>query len=407
MGSFFPVRQPHARIPGIPRAHRMRSVDGPGLLETFLVSAVVSFLSIRGFLALTGYPRLGGNGLHIAHMLWGGLLMLVALGMLLLFLDRWLQWVAAIVAGLGFGTFIDEIGKFLTSNNNYFFRPAVALIYVVFVAVFLVGRAAAGRRTLSPRERLANALDLVAGHVDRPIQPDDRARILALLDGVPDGELASDLRRYVENLPSTPDRWASFESLPSRLARAYARLASREWFEMALIAGVLAYTAAAVVGVVAVLVATASSAHGQTGTVAQVGEAGRRSQASCSSCEPFPPSPPRVPRRTTGCSAACSCGSSSPRSSCSTRPSSRGWAASPWTSSRTCRSGSRSRGRNGARPGGRPPAAVGSGRQRAGPHKRQRMRRRDRRTGRARGPGQEDRNGGDDRGGRDPAPRAQ
>ncbi len=274
VGSFFPVRQPHARIPGIPRAHRMRSVDGPGLLETFLVSAVVSFLSIRGFLALTGYPRLGGNGLHIAHMLWGGLLMLVALGMLLLFLDRWLQWVAAIVAGLGFGTFIDEIGKFLTSNNNYFFRPAVALIYVVFVAVFLVGRAAAGRRTLSPRERLANALDLVAGHVDRPIQPDDRARILALLDGVPDGELASDLRRYVENLPSTPDRWASFESLPSRLARAYARLASREWFEMALIAGVLAYTAAAVVGVVAVLVATASSAHGQTGTVAQVGEAG-------------------------------------------------------------------------------------------------------------------------------------
>ena len=274
---------------------RTRNVDAPGLLETFLVSAVVSFLSIRGFLALTGYPRLGGSGLHIAHMLWGGLLMLVALGMLLVFLDRSIQWLAAIVAGLGFGTFIDEIGKFLTSDNNYFFRPAVALIYVVFVAVFLVGRAAVGRRSLSAREHLGNALALLAAHVDRPIQPDDRARILALLDGLPDTsaaradagdtstspaagvgdvDLADDLRRYVEALPTAPDRWASIEALPSRLARAYSHLASREWFDPALIVGVLAYTAAAVVGVVTVLLATERSAPGQTGVVARIGEAG-------------------------------------------------------------------------------------------------------------------------------------
>src|SRR5438105_3470241 len=29
--------------------------------------------------ALSGYPQVGGHGLHIAHMLWGGLLMVLAI----------------------------------------------------------------------------------------------------------------------------------------------------------------------------------------------------------------------------------------------------------------------------------------------------------------------------------------
>ena len=79
-------------------------------------------------------------------MLWGGALMLVAIVLLLAYLDRPVQHVAAIIAGLGFGTFIDEIGKFVTADNDYFFRPAVALIYVVLVVVFIVGRTLVGRR---------------------------------------------------------------------------------------------------------------------------------------------------------------------------------------------------------------------------------------------------------------------
>ena len=51
--------------------------------------------------------------------------------------------------------------KFLTSDNDYFFRPSVALIYVVFVVVFLVVRAVLGQRPLSEQESLANALDLL------------------------------------------------------------------------------------------------------------------------------------------------------------------------------------------------------------------------------------------------------
>src|SRR5450755_87649 len=105
-----------------------RNAEAPLLFEGFLVAAVCSFLGIRWFLALTGYPKIGSNGIHIAHMLWGGLLMLLALILLLSFLNRSVEHAAAIIAGLGFGTFIDEIGKFVTSDNNYFYRPAISLI---------------------------------------------------------------------------------------------------------------------------------------------------------------------------------------------------------------------------------------------------------------------------------------
>src|ERR1043166_5618043 len=102
-----------------------RNADGPLLLESFFIAAVVSFLGVRAFLALTGYPRLGSGGIHIAHMLWGGLLMLASILFLLAFMDRNVSRAAAVVAGLGFGTFIDEIGKFVTARHAYFYRPPV------------------------------------------------------------------------------------------------------------------------------------------------------------------------------------------------------------------------------------------------------------------------------------------
>jgi hypothetical protein len=254
-------------------SRRTRNSDAVTLLETFFVAAVVSFLGIRAFLAVTGYPRVGGGGLHIAHMLWGGLLMLVALGMLLIFLDRPVQHVAAVVAGLGFGTFIDEIGKFLTSDNNYFFRPAVALVYVIFVLLFLIGRAVVGRRRLTPRESLANALEIVAGHLEGPIEPRDRERIRALLRHAPrDSSLVHDVRRYLDNLPTAVEHDSWLEAIPARLARRYERLAASAWFDRALVVAVVAYTIAAVAGVLALAFTTGASSSADTWTVSHLGE---------------------------------------------------------------------------------------------------------------------------------------
>src|SRR5919201_1284404 len=60
------------RVPG--------NADFADLLETVLVAAVATILVIRTQLWLTHYPQLGGHGLHIAHLLYGGFLMLLAIG---------------------------------------------------------------------------------------------------------------------------------------------------------------------------------------------------------------------------------------------------------------------------------------------------------------------------------------
>ena len=87
-------------------------------------------------------------------MLWGGLLMLAALVIVLSFLGRAAERVSAIIGGIGFGMFIDEVGKFVTSDNNYFFRPAASLIYVIFILLFLVARASSRSSESSMYRRL-------------------------------------------------------------------------------------------------------------------------------------------------------------------------------------------------------------------------------------------------------------
>ncbi|KWX00084.1 hypothetical protein C3Y87_00420 [Carbonactinospora thermoautotrophica] len=57
----------------------MRDPDGAAHLQQFVVAGISTVLLTRAYLAATGCPQIGGGGLHIAHVLWGGLLMLVAL----------------------------------------------------------------------------------------------------------------------------------------------------------------------------------------------------------------------------------------------------------------------------------------------------------------------------------------
>ena len=161
----------------------IRNLRAGELLERFLVSAVAALLAVRFFLGLTGFPRLGGGGLHIAHMLWGGGLMVAALLVLLGYLGQRVRRTAAVVGGIGFGLFIDELGKFITSDNNYFFRPAIALIYVIFVLLFLWWRALERRRTWSEETYLANALMLLQDTALHDLDPAEKYRLLQWLRG--------------------------------------------------------------------------------------------------------------------------------------------------------------------------------------------------------------------------------
>ena len=69
-----------------------------------MIAAFAVTVAGRGwFLALTGYPKVGGGGLHVAHMLWGGLLLVIAALLPLLFVGRRMLLLSALLAGVGVG----------------------------------------------------------------------------------------------------------------------------------------------------------------------------------------------------------------------------------------------------------------------------------------------------------------
>ncbi|MEE2031651.1 hypothetical protein [Rhodococcus chondri] len=122
---------------------------------------------------------------HIAHVLWGGLLMVAALVVLLSFLGRAPHRIAVLVGGIGFGLFLDEVGKFVTKTNDYFYRPSVAIMYVVVVLVLVANRAVHAARRPTPEENVANAAATVVEGLVHGLTPTSRDQAMAQLEAAP------------------------------------------------------------------------------------------------------------------------------------------------------------------------------------------------------------------------------
>jgi len=107
---------------------KIRSAVRRDKAENYLLISLVAFgvtvIFTRLFLQLTGFPQIGNSVLHIAHALWGGLLLFVAVLLPLALANRWAIQASALMGGIGIGLFFDEVGKFITQTNDYFFPPA-------------------------------------------------------------------------------------------------------------------------------------------------------------------------------------------------------------------------------------------------------------------------------------------
>jgi hypothetical protein len=173
-------------------------------IMAMLVSAVATVLVVRGFLAAAGYPQLGGGGLHIAHVLWGGLLMVVGLVLLLSFAGPVIRPVAAVLSGVGIGLFIDEVGKFVTSDNDYLYRPAAALMYVFVACLVLLAHLLHGRRAHHPAEHLAAAVDQAVAGVVGGFTPRRRIQVYAQLRRASSAPGVDQVRALVRAVPTDP-----------------------------------------------------------------------------------------------------------------------------------------------------------------------------------------------------------
>ncbi len=165
-----------------------------------LLSFAASVTLTRLFLQLTGYPQLGGGELHIAHVLWGGLILFIASLLPLTLSNRWVYRTSAILSGVGVGLFIDEVGKFITKTNNYFYPLAAPIIYAFFLLVVLLYLRV--RRPLSHdiRRELYRVFEDMEEVLDHDLNPQERADLEERLRYVHEQTQDPDLSRLAGEL---------------------------------------------------------------------------------------------------------------------------------------------------------------------------------------------------------------
>lgn len=191
------------------------------LISTISITVIVTRVSLE----LSGYPQVGDATYHIAHVLWGGLAMFIALVLPLTFANAYIPWVTAIAGGIGAGLFIDEVGKFITQGNDYFFPLAFPIIYAfILVCIWLTLRIRAYRKR-DTRTLLYHALEELKQVLDNDLDPLEHANLQANLahvvhetDDIEERVLAEALLSFVQN------RQIRLAESPTILQQAWARI---------------------------------------------------------------------------------------------------------------------------------------------------------------------------------------
>lgn len=225
------------------RRHAARS------LLLMLLSFAGSITLTRLFLELTGYPQLGSGTYHIAHVLWGGLLLFIAALLPLVYANVWINTWAALLAGAGVGLFIDEVGKFITASNDYFFPLAAPIVYAFFLLTVMLYLQVRRTSPSTWRSELYHILDdlqeILDNDLDRVEQADLVKRLQATrthLDQPALARLADDLVALLQDpsLPLLAPRPTLVEKLLAQARVLEQRWVTRPRLESLLAGGLLA-----------------------------------------------------------------------------------------------------------------------------------------------------------------------
>jgi hypothetical protein len=178
----------------------VRRENAEGYLFLVLVSFAVTVIGTRWFLELTGFPRIGGGDLHIAHALWGGAALFVAAVLPIVLAGQLVYRLAAILGGIGIGLFIDEVGKFITAENDYFYPAAAPIIYATFLLAVLIWLRTRQPHDPDPRAQLLGALELLEESVEGDLQRDEVRALCDRLRTAAERAPAAEQRRLASHL---------------------------------------------------------------------------------------------------------------------------------------------------------------------------------------------------------------
>jgi hypothetical protein len=235
-----------------------------------LISFGFSVGATRLFLEITGYPQLGGGELHIAHVLWGGLLLFIASLLPLILVNRWGLQLSALIAGLGIGLFIDEVGKFITQTNDYFYPAAAPIVYVFFLMTVLLFAQIRSSRKSSIRTEMYHIIEDFEEVLDRDLSDEEYRKMIEQLDVIiqkedstPLVELAKHLSSYLRMNQSVvvPEDPGLYLRIRNRLLDFERSYLNKKRLRVILIIGLLAWGIWALVSPVGFLVLSRDAAQ--------------------------------------------------------------------------------------------------------------------------------------------------
>ena len=169
-------------------------------LRLSILSFAASVSLTRLTLVMTGYPQLGNESLHIAHVLYGGILLYASSVLPLLYANRWAYTWSAIFSGVGVGLFIDEVGKFITQANDYFFPAAAPIIYACFLLTVLVYMRVSRGSELDARAELYAVLETLSEVVDHDLELEEHQELCSRLARIREKASSPNLARLAEEL---------------------------------------------------------------------------------------------------------------------------------------------------------------------------------------------------------------